>query len=629
MHDAIRLSADQFRSIYEESFKTWARLYLRVVENSKLPTHVLFVRDVFRQHPSLPRNLSLKHDKRGALATGASIWGSAAAACGPGLPSFRQPVHIRVAVREPIPLSISEMGEAKPAYTSCFAQDNDYLAILILAWTYILSARWTEIMPSCTLAYTENQVTYHDGMTRCKDKQSLISIHIGNASPEEARWWAAVLAPGQGWQAHMQLEQSTSLSPWSIHLQPSPGFVLLHTTDDLPSSHPAASFSDASTYLDNFCTRHNIMDQSHAALASVLLLPSMSGFHTLRLPAPRVSDWRNATDLPIGCPDRKLQHDWMHKDHHIDKLLTLSCNTRSIRPMLLSAFYEPSIECNAITPWLQGTLAAIEHLAGHNPYIIGRMCMERAPGVAFLWLGSLILGLQERLLQDVRFGQIPIDLPSAVWSGTVQSFIQQRVSKPLVTGGYVSRADECTLLFLSQSGHHARIPVCQWKPFGATPFEDVDIEVRVHEGCEDHQLQYKGILWGCEDDKFEFQSSQEADSQDLSDHSLTKAPDDAGPMRICFEELDRKREAISENATRSIFGWLRFDGYARHEEDIWKHEWFDMSESDEDDVGEDETTSGASPELSPRIESWLSDVNPSTNDFTAARSFTDQLQYQL
>ncbi|KAH7248189.1 hypothetical protein B0J15DRAFT_562299 [Fusarium solani] len=590
MHDTIRLSADQFRSIYEESFKTWARLYFRVVENSKLPTHVLLVRDVFREHPSLPRNLSLKHDNRGALATGASIWGSAAAACGPGLPSFRQPVHIRVAVREPIPLSISEMGEPKPAYTSCFAQDNDYLAILILAWTYILSARWTEIMPgSCTLAYTENQATYHDDMARCKDEQSPISIHIGNASSEEARWWAAVLAPGQGWQAHMKLEQNTSISPWSIHFQPSPVFVLLHTTDDLPSSHPAASFLDASIYLDNFCTRHNIMDQSHAALASVLLLPSMSGFHTLRLPAPR------------------LQHGWMHKDHHIDKLLTLSCNTRSIRP---------------------GTLAAIKHLAGHNPYIIGRMCMERAPRVAFLWLGSLILGLQERLLQDVRFGQIPIDLPSAVWSGTVQSFIQQRVSKPLVTGGYVSRADECRLLFLSQSGHHARVPVCQWKPFGATPFEDVDIEVRAHEGCEDHQLQYKGILWGCEDNQFEFQSSQEADGQNLSDRSLTKAPD-AGPVRICFEQLDREREAISENATRNIFGWLRFDGYARHEEDIWKHEWFDMSESDEDDVGEDETTSGASPELSPRIESWLLDVNPSTNDFTAARSLTDQLQYQL
>jgi len=183
MHDAVRLSADQFRSIYEESFRTWARLYLHVVENSKLPAHVLFVRDIFQHQPSLPCNLSLKHDKRGALATGASIWGSAGSSCGHRLPSFRQPVDIRVAVREPILLSIPKMGEAKPAYTSCFAQDDDYLAILILAWTYILSARWTEIMPGpCTLAYTENQATCHDGMTRCKDEQSLISIHIGNVS---------------------------------------------------------------------------------------------------------------------------------------------------------------------------------------------------------------------------------------------------------------------------------------------------------------------------------------------------------------------------------------------------------------------------------------------------------------
>lgn len=627
MHDAVRLSADKFRSIYEEGFKTWARLYLRVLKNPELPHHVLCVRDAFRQHPFLPRNLSLKRDKRGASATGASIWGTTKAGCDPGLPSFRQPVHIRVAVTEPISLSISEMGEAKPAYASCFARDNDYLAMLILAWTYILSARWTEIMPgSCTLAYTEDRAPYHDGMSKRKDKQNPMSVHIGNATPEEVRWWAAVLAPGQGWQARMTLEQNTFLSPWSVHLQQtSLGFVLLHTPDDFPLSHPAASFSDASTYLHNFCTRRSIIDQSYAALASVLLLPSKRGLSTLRLPTPRFSDTGDAIDPLLRCIDGKLLDDWIPKDHHMDKLLALSCNTRSIRPMLLSAFYEPRIGCNAVSPWLQGTLAAIEHLAGQNPYIVGRMCMERAPQVAFLWLGSLVLGLQERLLQDVRFGQIPIDLPSAAWSGTVQSFIQQPVSKPLVTDGFVSRADECRLLFLSQSGHHARMPVCQWKPFGATPFEDVDIEVRRHKGCEVHQLQYRGILWDCEDGKSGFQSSQEADSQNLSDGSLAKAPGDTEPVRISFEDLDRDREAISENATRNIFGWLRFDGYARHEEDIWKHEWFYMSESDEDDIEDDETTSGASPELLPRIKSWLSDVNPSTSYLTTTGSLTNQL----
>ncbi|KAL5603427.1 hypothetical protein FOVSG1_006177 [Fusarium oxysporum f. sp. vasinfectum] len=615
MHDAVRLNAEQFCFVYEESFRTWARLYLHVVQNPKLPTHVLFGRDVFQRQPFLPRNLSLKHDSRGALATGGSLWGFAGTACGHRLSSFRQPVHIRVATKDPISLSITETEEGQYPYTSCFAREDDYLTLLILAWTYILSARWTEIMPgTCSLAYTESQAPLHNDLTRRREEQGFISVHIGNVSPEEARWWAAILAPGQGWQANMTLEQHTSLSPWSIQLQPSPPLVLLHTTNGLPLSHLAASFSDASGYLNNFCIRHNIIEQSHAALASVLLLPSMSSFKTINLPTPRVSHWMIAPDPTLDCQDGD---DWMHKDH-VDKLLALSCNTRGIRPMLLSAFYEPSIECNAITPWLQGALAAIGHLAGTNPYIVGRMCMERAPRVAFLWLGSLILGLQEKVLQDVRFGRIPIDLHSALWSGTVQSFLQQPVSKPLVTNGCVSRADECRLLFLSQSSHHARIPVCQWKPFGTTPVEDVDIEVRAHEGCEGHQLQYEGMFWGCRNDNFVFQSSQEAESQDLPDRLLAKDPASAESVPVFYEALDGDRQVISENATRSIFGWLRFDGYARHEEEIWKHEWFDISDSDEDNMSGDEATSDGSPELLSPVESWLSGVNLSTSDITVS-----------
>jgi hypothetical protein len=160
--------------------------------------------------------------------------------------------------------------------------------------------------------------------------------------------------------------------------------------------------------------------------------------------------------------------------------------------------------------------------------------------------------------------------------------------------------------------------VCQWKPFGATPFEDVDIEVRAHEGCEGHQLQYEGMFWGCRDDNFVFQSLQEAESQDLADRLLAKDPASAESVPVFYEALDGDREAISENATRSIFGWLRFDGYARHEEAIWKHEWFDMSDSDENNMSGDEATSDGSPELLSRVESWLSGVNLSTSDITVS-----------
>ncbi|CAJ0548201.1 Ff.00g049550.m01.CDS01 [Fusarium sp. VM40] len=310
---------------------------------------------------------------------------------------------------------------------------------------------------------------------------------------------------------------------------------------------------------------------------------------------------------------QKRNHDWTHQRHHIDKsFITLSYNTRGILPLLLSVFYELRIECNAVTPWLQGTLAAIKHVAGDNVNVVGRMCMERSPRVAFLWLGCIILGLQDKILQRVHFGQIPVDIHSAAWSGTVQSFIQQRVSHPLTTDGRISRADECRLLFLSQSDDHVRIPVCQWKPFGKTPVEDVDTEVRVHHQCEDHWLQYEGIDWECEDGNFEFQSSQNEGSRNVSGESLVRQANITSDGVSHYEELDRDREAISQNATRSIFGWLRLDGYAKGERNIWNHEWFDMSESD-DDMEDDENTSIVSAQPSSRVESWVLNTETSTS----------------
>jgi len=277
--------------------------------------------------------------------------------------------------------------------------------------------------------------------------------------------------------------------------------------------------------------------------------------------------------------------------------------------MLLSVFYEPSIECNAVTPWLQGTLAAVESLCSDRPYIFGRMCMERQPRVACLWLGITILGLQKELLQAVRFGQIPINLNCAAWSGTIQSFIQQPVTNPLVAHGRVGRADECRLLFLSQTTHQARVPICQWKPFGSTPLDDVDVEVRVHSECEDHGLQYKGFSWDYTEDKSIMQLLGEAIFHSSRSLSTVQELSGAEQTPICYKALDREKEVISENATRSVFGWLRFEGYARHESGIWKHDWFDMSDSDEEDVGWEEVYSDDDPKTSSRVKAWASGLS--------------------
>jgi hypothetical protein len=509
MDDAVRLSAERFRAIYEESFKRWSGLYLSAAENSPLPDSYISAHDAFNLFPSFPPGLRLHHTKIAKHSrvhvAASTTWGSTQAACRHGLPSFQQQLQMGVAASSPIPLSIAKTPERDPSYTSWFARgDQNYLSVLVLAWTYVLSARWTELIPNhCTLRYTSSQASASDIPTNQPGDvdQLIVDMDIADASPEEVRWWAAVLAPGQGWEATLALGQNTFWSPWSVQLESGPRFSL--SGREVPTASPsppyaaaAPSFSEAIRFLELFCIRHNVTDQSHAALAAVLLFPSMRGNQALQLPAPAISHEEELTQVILSpashhhaASDCGLHRDgWGHRESHLDRLITLSCHTKGIRPMLLSVFYEPSIECNAATPWLQGALAATDSLAQDDPLVLGRMFMDRLPGVAFLWLGATVLGLQKKLLQDVRFGRIPIDLHSAAWSGTTQSFIQQPVSDPLVADDHVSRADQCWLLFFCQSGSHHRVPVCQWRPFGATHLAFTDVEVRAHAECRGHGL---------------------------------------------------------------------------------------------------------------------------------------------
>jgi hypothetical protein len=57
--------------------------------------------------------------------------------------------------------------------------------------------------------------------------------------------------------------------------------------------------------------------------------------------------------------------------------------------------------------------------------------------------------------------------------------------------------------------------------------------------------------------------------------------------------MDRQleSEALSEMATRSIFGWLRVTGYPQSERDIYRQSWIDMEDSDEEEL-DDGTSAG-------------------------------------
>lgn len=602
MEDTVRISEARFRDTYVAGFKTWTRLYAAAINTRRLPVSCFFTQDTFLLQPTFPCNLSLEEHHGQLIASGYSNWGSSPVQCAHDIHPFRRLVQLDVTTKNPVLISISESTKNTYYSSSWFDSHSDYLAILMLAWTYILSARWAEIMPApCSLAYTDSLAKHHDATKKLGNCQNSLFVDIGPAKPDEARWWAAILAPGQGWQATMQ---SSLASPWSIRVESSSEFIISPETVVKASQGSASTFLEACRFLNKFCTRHNIVDQSHAALAAVLLFPYMAG-ETLHVLSPGLKKHKKPLNDPLNNHKSHSQPHKICEGQLIDRLLTLSCNIRGIRPLLLSVFFEPSVECNAVTPWLQGTLAAIESLTENNPPMLGRMCMEKIPELACIWLGSTIVGLQKKLLQDAKYGQIPLDLHSAVWSGTVQSFIQQPVSGPLVVDGYVRRADECRLLFLCQSDGHTRVPICQWKPFGQTPKDDVDLEVRLHEHCEGHALQYRGFAWECADSDLVFHSPQHCVSQR---HSQSRTQELQYAYPIVWKALDRTKEAISENATRNVISWLRSDGHAPHEKEMFEHEWFIMCDSDEEEEPMVETQSMSGFEQSPRVEEWLSNT---------------------
>ncbi|KAK3317221.1 hypothetical protein B0T19DRAFT_488527 [Cercophora scortea] len=292
------------------------------------------------------------------------------------------------------------------------------------------------------LKYTGVQAHFADADAVPHQLNGRKTVHVAlqDSRAEEMRWWAAILAPGQGWQARMTCEQDTAfLSPWSVIVK-----------------------------------------------ARLFLL-------------------------------------W-------------SCNTAGIATILASVFYEPSIECNEATPWLQGARSVINALVGDNQLVLGRMMMDRLPNVAFIWLGATILGLQKKIANPaVHYGQMWIDLDAAEWSGTLQSFIQLPISIPLAAA---DETDETMQTALAMD-------------FGI------------------------GAWCG---------------------------------IRRTGASMDCDRESVSGDATRNIFGWLRFAGYAPREEEMWKHEWFTEFD-DEDGDGREQGKADTGTAHGTGVDTAIVDVN--------------------
>ncbi|KAJ0120014.1 immunoglobulin variable region used by the ITC63B heavy chain [Diaporthe amygdali] len=430
----------------------------------------------------------------------------------------------------------------------------------MVAWAYILSARWAELIPGADISdYNSHQAQLNsgNGPHGLGDDDNSVVVDIGDVDVAAARWWTAVLAADGGWDASIRSDTGVLLcSPWSIRTQPGPNFTIsanIQPCSAMKNSSPA-SFSTALRYLSEYCHLHDLAEQSQAALAAALLIP-VAKFDTrrIKLPVPRLPrKTTRSQQKPQVLPS------WDMKPRQLDRLLTLSCNARGVKALLNSIFFEPDVACNSCGAWLQGSFAFLDSDKAGDPHVLLSTFMERDPGLGFLWLGAFITGAEERCLQEARMGWWKVDISAAAWT-----------------------ADECRLMYLSHNPDHAVPPLFPFAPFGSTAMEDTDLDVRRHARCSAaHGLKHSCFTWDCQGGKKVEQNETLANAIRAKAGKPSVAGDNS--FAVVYDSLDPEDE-VSEMVTRNVFTWLRGeDGFPVAERSIREHEWIENLESDDD-----------------------------------------------
>lgn len=606
MEDALRPSVEAFKAMYERGYQTWAALWQMAVAHNPRQYQLSSLLSVFPNHPYLPENLSVDTSfSNTATVRGRTTWTTGREPC--DLSSFQEEMVLPVASNCPTIIIFSPGPHSAASILDSIAQEGTHVPILVLAWAYVLSARWAELIPGAKMfdynSRQEQLKTSNEPAGPEADDHQIV-VNIGDVDVAAGRWWTAIL--GADWHASIRSGTGALLcSPWSIRINAGPKFTLLSSIAQSGSENEilqAASFSDAVRYLAEYCQLHDVAEQSAVALAAALLIP-VAKFDSRRinLPVPRPSR------TPIRRQEKSpVLPSWEVKARQLDQLLTLSCNARGLKGLLNSIFFETDVACNSCGAWLQGSFAFLDSDKAKDPRVLLRTFTERDPGLGYLWLGAFVTGAEERCLQEARAGWWKVDINAAAWTGTHASFIQEPITQASPDAKEISRADECRLIYLAHNSDHAVPPLFPFAPFGCTAMEDTDLDVRLHARCSAaHGLEYSHFTWDCQGGK----KVEQGRDRTLATSIRTKAGQSFINSRdtfvVDYDSLDFDDE-VSEMITRNVFTWLRGeDGFPAAERSIREHEWIENLDSDDDSPidGDVQSTTGRN------LGRWLLEVS--------------------
>ncbi|KAL9580435.1 MAG: hypothetical protein Q9212_004494 [Teloschistes hypoglaucus] len=523
MADAPRADPAEIQDVLQRSRALWGGYVDAAKKDKRLPAECGVLRNVLGRVPKFPGRVvedegggmsELRYDNEWSFLQicGTSTWRTSSADC--DLPAKTMSLQLICGIQHPNVCTLDAQSDFAnwPGVQGRdeHAREGNHLAVLILAWAYILSARWAELQspPPNASDTSENLGMQYAAAqaTRVANKEDIpadvIAIDPGQTNEHAARWWAAILAPGEGWQATMQFDTNIYRSPWSAHLARGQDLILLRQLPCKPTDTPRTlvdkspelppSPQEALSYLQLYCEYHSIGSQCMPALAASLFLPWQAEFG-LPLSIPKFKPSQSNVSTQSSQPSTMDLGDELAL---LPYYMTLSSYHRGIRAALHGSFFNAAIPCNLVSAWLYLIWEIMEPLVidGGVTKIASIMC-KRQPSLAALWLDALAMGLGKGFAGWPHSSTI-VELHFAAWTKTIHSFIllPTRTSYA-IEKGEVTRADEARLLYLTT---RPRPPICPWQPFGSSPLECVDLEVLEHIPCGNHDLLYENWAWETE-----------------------------------------------------------------------------------------------------------------------------------
>ena len=153
------------------------------------------------------------------------------------------------------------------------ADEANYLGLLTLAWTYVLSAYWSETQNGI-ISYTNHTASCS---TTIEQPGQIFLTLDASETEAEIDWWCAIFAPRNGWQASIHRHGQKWSSPWSLNYDNEHSFPVIVRQSGRAqneSRSPAPTFKDSLEMLRRFATKRRLLRQASMAFIAALIIPT-------------------------------------------------------------------------------------------------------------------------------------------------------------------------------------------------------------------------------------------------------------------------------------------------------------------------------------------------------------------